>query len=454
MTSTRTLHRTSDASRRPLRRRTVTTAVLGAAAGSAMLLASPGAALAGESSTGGLPDAEKSLLLVGIEWTGYVEYPTTDGGWAWSDAVEVLGACTGWFASEEGHIMTAGHCVNPDEIKAKILSQFLADNDASHLQQQAAGWRVGGWEDGETPDREAVWVMQPSAVEGAVIEDPLTVQVLDFQPFEDGDLALLKANGLSEATPPLPVATESESVGDPVTVMGYPGNVRQVSDFARLRASFKTGTVSSTQVTEKGVAQMEIDAEMSGGMSGGPTVNGDGAVLGINSYGFDGDTTNFITDTAALRSYLEQHGVEPVAPAEVREGLPTDVNEADAGAPRPASEDDGIGLPVILGGVGALVLAAGGAFLLARRRPAAAAAGVAPAPVQAPAPAPAPAPAFDRQPVMTPSAAPAPNRDAIQLVARPVPGSFLPPVEQEGCAHRNNAPGARFCGDCGQRLTA
>ena len=39
--------------------------------------------------------------------------------------------------------------------------------------------------------------------------------------------------------------------------------------------SFKSGTASSQQVSETGVAGTEVNADLSGGMSGGPTVDSD-----------------------------------------------------------------------------------------------------------------------------------------------------------------------------------
>ena len=283
-----------------LMRRAVTTAVCGTAAVGLLVLAPPSVAIASASSTtpvatGGPGDMEKSIVYVGIDWTGYVEFPTEDGSWEWSDAVHVHMGCTGWFASDEGHVVTAGHCVDPEGVKIYILRQFLADNDASHLEQSALGWQVTGWET-SSPDRDEVQVVQPSAVEGAVIDEPLTVQVIDYLPLADGDLALLKANGLTEATPPLTIATDPPSIGSAVTAIGYPGSVASVSDVSRLRASFKSGTVSSSQVTEHGVAGTEINADLSGGMSGGPTVDATGQVLGVNSYTVgDGQSFNFIT---------------------------------------------------------------------------------------------------------------------------------------------------------------
>jgi serine protease Do len=418
-------------------RASLATAVLATTAGTLLLgAAAPAsatgqAAPTGSAAAGGPGNAEKSIVLVGIDWTGYVEYPTTDGQWLWSDAVEVQTSCTGWFASEEGHIVTAGHCVDPAEVEDDILHQFLVDNDALDLEATAADWQVAGWETG-SPDRNAVRVVQPAAVDGAVIDDPVTVQVLDWQGFQDGDLALLKASGLGKPTPPLPVATEQASVGDPVTAIGYPANVGSISDFSRLRASFKSGTVSSSQVSEAGVPGLEINADLSAGMSGGPTVDADGRVLGVNSASFVDQSFNFITDTEALRSFLGEHDVEMTTAAGTGQGQ---------GLPEPTSASGRAGRtpqwPLLVGGgVVLLGLTAGGAYQLARRRR---------SPVTAPVAAPA-APA----PVTVPAAAE--HTEATRRVGRPLLVG-APTAGSPACSHLGNAPGAHFCSDCGAPLT-
>jgi serine protease Do len=82
--------------------------------------------------------------------------------------------------------------------------------------------------------------------------------------------------------------------------------------------SFKSGRASSEQVLPNGVPITEISADLSGGMSGGPTVDSNGEVVGINSSSDTlGEATSFITNAPALRAFLKQNGVnlaEPPAP--------------------------------------------------------------------------------------------------------------------------------------------
>jgi len=69
--------------------------------------------------------------------------------------------------------------------------------------------------------------------------------------------------------------------------------------------------VSSRHISERGVAGLEVNADISGGMSGGPTVNANGEVIGVNSFTISGEEQafNFITDTRDLNRFLQQNGV-------------------------------------------------------------------------------------------------------------------------------------------------
>jgi hypothetical protein len=183
---------------------------------------------------------EKSILLVGTTYSGYVLVPYDDGD-EW-EQVEATSLCTGWFASPDGHIVTAGHCVDPQEGRSALLQQLLAELGQPELYEDAyANWTVEGEADGSEVER-TVQVIQPGDVEGAAITgDPLTAQVVDFQSFDDGDVALLRVAGMSD-TPALAIAEENPVVGQELTAIGFPGSVSSVVDGARIRASvFQVG---------------------------------------------------------------------------------------------------------------------------------------------------------------------------------------------------------------------
>ena len=109
-----------------------------------------------------------------------------------------------------------------------------------------------------------------------------TIKLTDGRPFlgnvvgrdENIDVALIKidANGL-----PIVALGDSDSIeqGDPVFTMGYPLGIEGDVDF-------KDGTLSRRQ-NIKGVAYLEISAQILPGNSGGPLVNQSGEVIGINT---------------------------------------------------------------------------------------------------------------------------------------------------------------------------
>lgn len=327
-----------------------------------------------------LAGLEKSIVYLGTQWTGSIQVPPSAdaaGQGYWTKPLKITATCTGWYASATAQIVTAGHCVDPGQGRLALLDSYLQDQNATSLQDEAyANWRVEGAMGGSPPDR-SVRAIQPNGVDGATITSPITVEVVDFKATEAGDVALLHVPNMDKQTPGLAIAQNSPQVGDPVTSIGFPGDLQDIADQSQIaRASFKAGTVSSNQVTPSGVSQIEVSTELAPGMSGGPTVNKDGQVVGVNSRGLTTQAGfNFITNTPDLRSFLVSHNVPLVAP------------------PAPPKGESGmmwylVGGVVLIGAVivGALV------FLLRRRRsPQFAGAGSAPAPgypMQGPPPAP------------------------------------------------------------------
>ncbi|MBD0323432.1 MAG: trypsin-like peptidase domain-containing protein, partial [Aldersonia sp.] len=296
-----------------------------AAAGLALI--SPAVASAEDTTTVN-DDVKASVVQIYAEWTGYVQVPpdAEDPQGTWLGPTTVSSSCSGFFVDTTGFIATAGHCVDPDgkNVKEAMRAQALADlaeqggltqseveiaTEVANMQQ----WTVEGKDNG-APIERRVEVIQAPNTEGAVVDTWTTAQVVTFQKFEDGDNALLKLSGVPEAKP-LVVSDAAPKDGQDVTSVGFPANVAQATDMTRVQQpSFKSGTASSQQVSETGVAGTEINADLSGGMSGGPTVDSDtGEVLGVNSYLLTQGSEqnfNFITNTPALRAFLASNGVQ------------------------------------------------------------------------------------------------------------------------------------------------
>ena len=288
-------------------------------------------------------EIERSVVYLYLTLEGYVNFLAADDTYQWSDPLTVNSHCSGFFVSPSGHIASAGHCVDLGEFRADSIDVFLDQQVSQGVLTQAQAnelaisnsWKVEGHESGSQPAL-TISVSQPK-IEGAVIGDPITARVLDFQPSTQGDLPLLEIE-LPE-TPPLPVASADPQNGSPLTAIGFPGNIQGAADPSRIqRASFKTGTASSQQVSPEGVSRTEINADLYGGMSGGPTVDAQGNVLGVNSAGFvDNQAFNVITDTTDWNDWRTSKGVQPVS-ARVVSGGEGPSAAASGAQPPPGAE--------------------------------------------------------------------------------------------------------------------
>lgn len=288
------------------------------------------------------PDREtvnESVVWVDVEWTGTVEVPFQDDTTEVYEAATVI-QCTGWFVSDIGHVATAGHCLEADQsIVTRLYIDVIEDQDigVEGLELEDLDWAY------ELDDPTA-YVGQPSVVDG-VLDDPTVAQIVAQQPFENGDNALLRIANL-KGTAALAIADEQPEVGEEVVAIGFAGSVDDVTATDRQPPSHKSGSVSSLSTSTKGAPVTEIDAAVSGGMSGGPTINENGEVIGINSFGIVGESQpfNFVTDTESMRTFMEQNGVRLGAGVPVADESDADESDAQAAsvpAPTAAVSDEG-----------------------------------------------------------------------------------------------------------------
>jgi serine protease Do len=291
-----------------------------------------GAPRAGADNTVAINNKVKhSVVQVWVTWTGWVEIPgqymdNRQPKWVKTVAES---SCSGFVVDSSGFIATAGHCVDntSEDTKAMIRAQMVSDEvkrgnldaaDQEKFLQLADNqeWLVEGSDRGSPIERK-VEVMQPDDAD-RVIDRWTTVQVVQYQGARQGDNALLKVME-SKPLQPLVVADKVPASGEALTVVGFPGNVSDVVDKGRLaQPSFTSGTVSGQQVLDNGVPVTEVNANFVPGMSGGAAIDTDGDVVGVVSQGFGTRGNNFITNAAALRTFLAQNGVhlaERPAPA-------------------------------------------------------------------------------------------------------------------------------------------
>lgn len=104
------------------------------------------------------------------------------------------------------------------------------------------------------------------------------------------DIALLRLDKPTEKRKALKLCSPTEEmVGNNIYVIGYPGiadvyNIDPISTWEIGDASLTTGIISRLLTTSgTGVKQVQTDAQMRSGNSGGPMVNENGAVVGVNT---------------------------------------------------------------------------------------------------------------------------------------------------------------------------
>ncbi len=114
------------------------------------------------------------------------------------------------------------------------------------------------------------------------------------------DLAFLDAPKSDEEMPDVQLGTEKTMrERDSVTAIGHPFG---------LKFSVKSGIVSNTREVMNGIPYLHIDAALNPGNSGGPLVDNDGQVVGINTFIIrDGDNTGFSLPVNFLHETLEDY---------------------------------------------------------------------------------------------------------------------------------------------------
>ena len=281
------------------------------------------AASASTSPPGATPEAraeaviQPSLAYIGIEATGVVQVPWSDGSVHRYNAT-VGASCSGAVVDPSGIILTAGHCADPQQ-----FSTFLIDSIYNHLASQGytgtvtqadaeQGWRTS------TPQM-TFKVYSLATVNRVADATPMTASVVpgSDRPLSQGDVVLLQVNPANQL-PALQVASANPTDGTNLVATGFPGDVTGNVDIDSLTPTLTPGQVTSTQAVN---AQpfTGVSATESPGMSGGPVVSvPDGAIYGTVSWG-PGDQNaqqlNFATGTRTVQAELNQFHVSPTLDA-------------------------------------------------------------------------------------------------------------------------------------------
>jgi serine protease Do len=273
------------------------------------------------------PHVQPSVVYLALRWKGWV-YDTYNKHYLNKGYPFKLDfQCTGFIVNPDGYVGTAGHCVDPEEVRVYFLAQAAKWVITNHyyattptfrtaLRFADQDYRIEGTGKGsgnaykKSPDL-TVTVAWSVSVSGLPSGNTAPARVVSFKPFKQGDAALLKIEA-QNLTPLLLADNADISTGTEVVSVGYPASVGSVSDANLSDPSFKSGTVSSIRTIENGLLPVyEVSSALSGGMSGGPTVDLNGDVIGVNSYSPRGETQqfNFIQTIQSLRELMADAGI-------------------------------------------------------------------------------------------------------------------------------------------------
>jgi serine protease Do len=230
--------------------------------------------------------------------------------------------CSGFIVNPKGYIVTAGHCLEDgmDGAQGDAITQVVdqlveAGRVPAHLRNELIeqvklgniDWQVEGEYNNSRPDR-TVYVAvgggnvtfgKPKANGGK------PARVVEALEWKEGDVALLKLqrNGL----PSIQLSqTDDIQVGEELLSIGYPADAEEGESFGLTN---RNGQINSeVNKGSSGVPFYETSARLTPGMSGGPTVNLQGEVVGLAS--FRNEDANYIVPSSIILELLNRNGVK------------------------------------------------------------------------------------------------------------------------------------------------
>ncbi len=220
----------------------------------------------------------------------YLEIPGTYG--------EIVGWGTGFFIG------------NPDENPEYLITNYHVISD---FQDFGAGELVKVELDGEVMNvRVKIRVFYSS-------NDYEEAYVIDYN--ETKDIAVLKLASPTDERKAIPLCSPTDDmIGSDVYCVGYPGLseneiISAVTSWGKTDVSVTAGTVSRFVISSgTGVKRIQTDAVIQRGNSGGPMVNGNGSVIGINTLYIsnDAETSYYAVSIDEVIPMLENNNINYV----------------------------------------------------------------------------------------------------------------------------------------------
>jgi pSer/pThr/pTyr-binding forkhead associated (FHA) protein/S1-C subfamily serine protease len=259
------------------------------------------AAIAAPAGAAGPQDASLEKLSSLVEPSIVQLHATYEGLVRDEDGIAVTGAkpttidktCSGFIVNAKGYIATSGRCLDLDVATDALIDQAARRVYERHpegagvttlhefREQAQREWTVVSAKRGHRarPDREVTATSDLIAAQ-APDGEALPVSVRRVRGPENGDVALVKVQ--AQDLPALELAPEPDiQPGIQSVSVGFRGSASDTA--AGVGSSFEQGSIGEPRPVDRGLNQaFVVKAAISPAMSGGPTVDLQGRVLGVN----------------------------------------------------------------------------------------------------------------------------------------------------------------------------
>jgi S1-C subfamily serine protease len=246
---------------------------------------------------------------------------------AGSEMQEAIGGTgTGWFMTGDGYIATNAHVVadiqgGDDAAKDALKKKLFKDLDTKYHAQLA---KMSDQQVRQLADSIRVTTLKSLHFVVLPNGDKLDYEVKQFgAPGTGNDCAIIKVKIDNAPTLSIGDSTKSQ-VEDHVVVIGYPGVADMqdlLDDKSQLEASVTDGAISSLKRATTGEQILQISAPITHGNSGGPAIDQHGNVVGLATFGNEGEVQgfNFLVASATLMELVKKANITP---------SPSDTNKA------------------------------------------------------------------------------------------------------------------------------
>lgn len=231
------------------------------------------------------------------------------------DTVLPIMSGSGFFVDDDGYIVTNRHVAKLENLQAarndEVQSMSSALDEYYSYKFTAEERRLMK-ADFATMIEEGEYSFE--AIVGSKSLGPVAILALSEEGEEEPDLALVKAGGGPYKAIRL---ASSDSIGQglvgaDVFSLGYPLGSYLDAIFKERAVTMNRGTVSAVR---KAVLSLQHSAAISHGNSGGPLVNGQGLVLGVNTGSLqerEGNSLFYAIDSLKVLDFLKANGFERV----------------------------------------------------------------------------------------------------------------------------------------------